>query len=51
MTNAYTAEQKIQSEKIAKQRAEAARHERLKKIAETLARNSELKKKMMEGKK
>lgn len=42
----YTAEQRRRSAEIAKKKAEEARRARLKRIAETLARNSELKKKM-----
>lgn len=42
----YAADQRKRAAELAKQRADQARRERLKKIAATLARNSELKKKM-----
>lgn len=49
MTTTYTAEQRRRSAEIAKQRADEARRARLKKLAEALAKNADLKKKMQGG--
>lgn len=45
----YTAEQRQRSAEIARQKAEEARRAKLKRIAEVLAKNSELKRKMQEA--
>lgn len=46
MTAEYTAEQRRRAAEIARRKAEEARRARLKRIAEVLAKNSDLKKKM-----
>jgi len=49
MPTTYTAERKQKAAEIARQKAQAAKLERWKRNLEALAKNAELKKKMMEA--